>query len=241
MEAIISTYVLIHGAWHGSWCWNKVIPLLEKEGHKVIAPDLPGHGKDKTPIQDITLQTYANRICHILDEQSDRVILVGHSMGGIAVTQAAEYSPQKIDKLVYLSAFLPQNGEFLVMLAKQDPEAVVMPNLIFSDDQSYITIKDEWLKEAFYGDCSDEDTNWAKSLLVPQATAPFATPVNTTEKNYGLVRRFYISCLKDRAITPSAQEKMYKTLPCEKVVEMDTSHSPFLSVPEELVRHLQSM
>jgi len=54
-EAIISTYVLIHGAWHGSWCWEKVIHLLEKAGHKVIAPDLPGHGKDKTPIQEVTL------------------------------------------------------------------------------------------------------------------------------------------------------------------------------------------
>jgi pimeloyl-ACP methyl ester carboxylesterase len=207
----------------------------------VIAPDLPGHGIDKTPIHEITLQAYTDRICEVLDEQSERVILVGHSMGGIAVTQAAEYRPEKIEKLVYLSAFLPQNGEFLVMLAGQDPEAVVMPNLIFSDDQSHITIKDEWLKEAFYGDCSDEDTEWAKSLLVLQATAPFATPVNTSEENYGTVRRFYISCLRDRAITPSAQKKMYKALPCEKVIFMDTSHSPFLSAPEKLTSHLLSL
>jgi pimeloyl-ACP methyl ester carboxylesterase len=162
-------------------------------------------------------------------------------MGGIAVTQAAEYRPEKIEKLVYVSAFLPQNGEFLVMLAEQDPEAVVIPNLIFSDNQSYIKIKDEWLREAFYGDCSEEETAWAKSLLVPQATAPFATPVNTTEINYGKVRRFYISCLCDKAITPSAQKKMFTALPCENVIFMETSHSPFLSAPELLASHLLSL
>lgn len=176
-----------------------------------------------------------------MDSQSEQVILVGHSMGGVVITQVAEYRPQKIETLVYLTAFLPRNGEFLVMLAEQDPEAMVMPNLIFADDQSYITIRDEWIKEAFYGDCSDEDTVRAKTLLVPQATAPFATPVNTSEEKFGKVRRIYISCLRDRAITPAAQEKMYKALPCEKVIYMDTSHSPFLSAPEKLVNHLVSL
>ena len=215
--------------------------MLKREGHTVVAPDLPGHGKDKTPISEITLQAYADRVCQVLDAQTEKVILVGHSMGGIVVTQAAEYRPEKIETLVYLTAFLPRNGEFLVMLAEQDPEAVVMPNLIFSDDQSYITIKDEWLKEAFYNDCSEEDTTRAKSLLVPQATAPFVTPVTTSEEMYGTVRRIYISCLKDRAITPSAQKKMYTALPCEKLIYMDTSHSPFLSAPEELVSHILSL
>lgn len=218
-----------------------MIPLLKNEGHKVLAPDLPGHGKDNTPIKDISLQAYVDSVCNILDEQNEKVILVGHSMGGIVVTQAAEYRPEKIKTLVYLSAFLPRNGEFLIKLAEQDPDAVVMPNLIFSDDQSSITIEDEWLKEAFYGDCSDEETALAKSLLVPQATAPFATPVTTTKENFGKVKKVYISCLGDRAITSSGQKKMYEALPCEKVIFMNTSHSPFLSEPETLVSHLLSL
>lgn len=235
------TYLMIHGAWHGAWCWKKVIPLIEKEGYKVIAPDLPGHGKDKRPIADITLQAYTDRVCQILDEQSDPVILVGHSMGGAVITQTAEYRPAKISKLVYVTAFLLQNGEFLLQHAEPDTEALVLPNLIMSEDQSYATIKQEALKEVFYADCANEDVEFAKSRLVPQAAAPFATPVSTTEENFGRVPRVYITCLRDKAISPSIQEKLYKALPCEKVVSMDTSHSPFFSAPEELAKHLLSV
>ncbi len=237
----MSTYVLIHGAWHGSWCWNKVIPLLEKEGHKVEAPDLPGHGSDKTPIPEISLQTYTDRVCRILDAQSEPAILVGHSMGGVVITQAAEYRPEKIGTLVYLSAFLLQNGESLLQVAGGDAEALVLPNLIMAEDQSYATVRDEALKEIFYGDCTEEDVVRAKSLLVPQAAAPFATPVNTTQEKFGQIRRVYISCLVDKAITPACQQKMYAALPCEKVISMNTSHSPFLSAPEELAMHLISL
>lgn len=235
------TYVLIHGAWHGAWCWKKVIPLIEKEGHEVVAPDLPGHGKDKRPIADITLQAYTDRVCQILDEQPDPVVLVGHSMGGAVITQTAEYRPEKISKLVYVTAFLLQNGEFLLQHAEPDTEALVLPNLIMSEDQSYANVKQEALKEVFYADCSDEDVEFAKSRLVPQAAAPFATPVSTTEKNFGRVPRAFIACLRDRAISPSIQEKLYTALPCENVISMDTSHSPFFSAPEELAKHLLSV
>ncbi|MBA3922407.1 MAG: alpha/beta fold hydrolase, partial [Nostocaceae cyanobacterium] len=110
----MSTCILIHGAWHSSWCWNKVATLLEQAGHKVIAPDLPSHGKDKTPIREVTLQSYTDRICEILTELIEPVILVGHSMGGLVITQVAEQCPDKIEKLVYLCAFLPGNGESLL-------------------------------------------------------------------------------------------------------------------------------
>ena len=237
----MSTFILIHGAWHGSWCWDRIIPLLKKEGHKVEAPDLPGHGRDKTPIPEISLQAYTDRVCQILDAQAEPVILVGHSMGGVVITQAAEYRPEKIKILVFLTAFLPQNGESLLQLAGGDTEALVLPNLIMAEDQSYATVRDESIKEAFYGDCSDEDVKRAKSLLVPQAAAPFATPVNTSKERFGRVRRVYISCLRDQAISPALQEKMYKALPGEKVITMDTSHSPFFSAPEGLVGHLLSL
>jgi len=208
----MSVYVLVHGAWHGSWCWDKVVPLLEKEGHKVQAPDLPGHGNDKTPIPEISLQAYADRVCEILDAQSEPVILAGHSMGGAVISQASEYRPEKIKKLVYITAFLLQNGEFLLQVAEPDQETLVLPNLIMAEDQSFATVKEEAIKEAFYGDCSDEDVERAKSLLVPQAAAPLATPVNTTQDNFGRLPRIYISCSLDRAISPSIQEAMYSKL-----------------------------
>jgi pimeloyl-ACP methyl ester carboxylesterase len=91
----MSSYVLIHGAFQGGWRWKKIIPLLEKEGHEVVAPDLPGHGKGKKPVNEITLKAYTDRVCQILDQQSEPVILAGHRMGGVVIRQAAEYRPEK--------------------------------------------------------------------------------------------------------------------------------------------------
>ena len=237
----MSTYVLIHGAWHGGWCWDKVKSLLEKEGHTVVTPDLPGHGDDKTAIPEVTLQAYADRVSEVVKAQSEPVILVGHSMGGIAITQGAEQCADKVSKLVYVTAFLLQSGEFLLQYAQTDEKALVLPNLEFSEDQSYATVKDEAIKPAFYADCSDEDIAWAKSKLVKQAGAPFATPVNTTAENWGNIPRVYIECTGDQAISHAVQQQMYTNLPCEQVITMTTHHSPFLSAPDELAGHLLAL
>lgn len=235
----MSTFVLIHGSWHGGWCWDKVKPLLEKEGHQVITPDLPGHGQDKTPISEIILQCFVDRVCQVLDAQSEPVILVGHSMGGIVVTQTAEYRPDKIKALVYLSAFLPRNGESLLQLAQQDKETLILPNLIIAEEQGYHAVKEEAIRDVFYQDCSDEDVARAKSLLAPkEALAPVATPVQTGDENYGRIPRVYIKCLRDQTIGPSLQKQMYTATPCQKILSLDTSHSPFLSAPEALAGHL---
>jgi len=237
----MSTYVMIHGAWHGGWCWEKVVPLLQKQGHTAVAPDLPAHGKDKTPIAEVSLQSYADRVCDVLDAQPEPAILVGHSMGGMVITQAAEYRPDRIRTLVYLCAFLPRNGESLLQLAQPHPVSLVLQNLVPADDQQSATVRDEALKDTFYGDCPDDDVARAKSLLVPQAMAPMATPVSTTEANFGRVPRVYIECLQDRAIPPALQKAMYTASPCQKVLSMDTSHSPFFSAPGRLVEHLASL
>lgn len=237
----MSTYVLIHGSWQGGWCWKKMIPFLENKGHKVVAPDLPGHGSHKAPVQDISLQAYVNEVCEIIDAQAEPVILVGHSLGGVVISQAAESRPDKVRKLVYLSAFLLKNGECLMQYAEQDKEALVLPNLIMADDQRSATFNEAALKDAFYGDCSDEDVQWAKSRLTPQAAAPFMTPIHTTPENFGRIPRIYISCSHDKGVSPALQKQMYTNVPCEKIIKMDTSHSPNLSAPEDLAGHLLSL
>ncbi len=237
----MTTYVLVHGAWHGAWCWDKVVPLLEKAGHKAVALDLPGHGADKTPIDQVTLQAYADSVCRLLEAQPQPVVLVGHSMGGIVISQAAEQRPEKIRTLVYLCAFLLRDGETLLQVAQDDADALVLPNLVQADDGSWATVREEALQDVFYGGCSDEDVAWAKRLLVPQATAPFATPVHITDENFGRLPRVYVECLRDRAISIAVQRQMRANLPCQKVTTIDTAHSPFLSAPEDLVAHLTSL
>lgn len=154
----MSTFVLVHGAWAGGWCWEKGVPLLEQAGHQVQVFDLPAHDQDTTPLREISLAAYTKRVCEILDAQAEPVMLVGHSMGGIVITQAAEERPEKIQMLVYLSAFLPQNGESLFQLASRDTDSLVFPNLIINEEQGYLTFKEDApLKEILGADCSDED------------------------------------------------------------------------------------
>ena len=237
----MSTYLLIHGSWHGGWCWYKVLPRLEKAGHRVVAPDLPSLGMDRTPIAQISLDIWTNSVCQLLDAQAEPAILVGHSRGGILISQAAEKRPEKVKTLVYLAAYLLRNGEALLQVAQEYGSSMVLPNLLLAEDQSYATVREAALKEAFYGECSDDDIALARLLLVPEALSPSATPIRITESNFGRVPRVYIECLRDKAIPPALQKKMYTALPCQKDISLDTDHSPFFSAPDELVTHLLSL
>ena len=111
---------------------------------------------------------------------------------------------------------------------------------MFPED-GYVTVKEEGLKPTFYHDCSDEDVAWAKSKLGKQALKPMGAPLATSDHKFGGVRRVYIECLQDRTLVPEFQKQMYTDLPCEKVISMDTSHSPFMSAPKELANHLMSL
>src|SRR5688572_32942118 len=120
-------FILIHGSWHSSWNWHKVIPLLEKQGHRAIAIDLPGMGRDKTPIQQVKMKTTVEKICDLIDSIEGKVILLGHSKNGIMISQAAEYRPDKIEKLVYLAAYLIPDGKTQREYSMQDTQGVLKP------------------------------------------------------------------------------------------------------------------
>ncbi len=234
----MSTYILVHGSWHGAWCWYKVIPLLEKAGHRAIALDLPGHGRDWTPASAVTMQSYVDAVCKVLDAQAEPVILVGHSRGGIVVSQTAEHRPEKIKMLVYLTAYLIPDGEAMLPTALSDTESLIGPNLVLDEEQGWHMLKAEAFRDALYGDCSDEDVALASALLTPEPNAPVATPLQTSAENLGRIPSVYIECLQDRGVSPSLQKKMYTAAACQSVLSLDTGHSPFLSAPEALVSHL---
>jgi pimeloyl-ACP methyl ester carboxylesterase len=237
----MSTFVLVHGAWHGGWCWYKVVPRLEKAGHTVLAPDLPSLGRDTTPLAGVSLDSWADFVCQILDAAHEPVILVGHSRGGIVISQAAERRPGKVKTLVYVSAFLVRNGETLLQVMREDDDLPLRQNLVTSADRESSTVKPEALQRLLYGQCADEDVALARLLLRPEALPPSATPLCLTEGNYGRLPRVYIECLGDQAIPPALQKRMYTASPCQRVISLDTDHSPFFSSPEELVAQLLTL
>ncbi|MGF1473698.1 MAG: alpha/beta fold hydrolase [Rubrobacteraceae bacterium] len=237
----MSRFVLVHGGLAGSWLWEKVVPLLESEGHQVETPDLPGHGEDHTPIPEVSLQGYAGRICQVLDSQPEPAVLVGQSMGGAVISQAAEQCPDKIALLVYVGAYLLRDGETMPGASENDPDSLALPNLEMSGDGSSATLREDAIEEALLHDCSEEAVKRAKSRFQPQAVAPLATPVSLTEENSGRIPRVYIETLQDRTIGPSLRKEMYERVPCREVVSMDTGHWPFYAAPEELAGHLISL
>jgi pimeloyl-ACP methyl ester carboxylesterase len=224
----MATFVLIHGAFSGGWTWCKVIPFLEKAGHTVFAPDMPGHGKNRmTSAQEITLQTCVDCVIDILDRQVEPAILVGHSMGGMIISQTAEQRPHKIKKLVYVCGFLLKDGESLLSRGGGHHDPINAPY--------------EKFKEFLCEDCADADAKWMRALLVPPAGKLAGTAIHVTSKNYGRIPRIYIQCLRDKAIPPPVQKQMYTDTPCERIITMDTSHMPLISAPEELAKNLLSV
>jgi pimeloyl-ACP methyl ester carboxylesterase len=234
----MSTFLLVHGAWHGAWCWHKLVPRLEKLGHTVIATDLPAMGRDRTSVKRVSLTTWREHVCQIIDEQPEPVVLVGHSRGGIVISEVAEHRPERIRLLVYLTAFLPRNGESLFDLASRATDSLVPPAMVMSEDKSSSTVREEIVRDAFYGECSEDDFALARLCLQPEPTLPLATPVQLSDAKFGTVPRVYIECLRDRAVTPSFARMMYSAQPCRQVLTIDADHSPFFSRPDELASKL---
>lgn len=230
----MATFLLVHGAWHGAWCWAKLIPALEARGHKAVAIDLPGHGADRTPPDEVTLEAYARAVAEAAADLPERPIVVGHSMGGPAIAAGAERAPEAILRLVFLCAFLPRNGDVVLALNANDPKSLVPGLLVPSADGVTTGANPDLLRDVFYADCEEEDIALARASLTPQPLAPLAVPMELTPGRFGSIPRDYIICEQDRAISAGYQREMLKAVPCERVMELETSHSPFFSAPEKL-------
>ena len=220
--------------------WQKVVPLLEVEGHRVVALDLPGHGDDSTAVAGMTLEANVVRIRQAVEAADEPVILVGHSMGGMAITQAAEEVPDRIATLVYLSAFLPQDGESMRELAERFVDPVLAASMQVDASAGTVVIPEEVLRDAAFGECDDPDFVFACSRLVPESLAASGASVQITPERAGRVPRVYIECLRDRLIPIDAQRAM-QAVGCARVLTIDTDHSPMLSRPRDLADHLLSL
>lgn len=235
------TFILVHGSWHSAWNWHKVKPLLEKRGYNVLAIDLPGMGRDKTPIEQVTMEMSVNKICKLIDTIEGKVILVGHSKNGIMISQAAEYRPKKIEKLIYLAAYLVPSGKTQREYSMQDTQGVLKPYVKKHEETNSTTLDEAIYKEGLYHDCEGSIAELAKVLLSHEPFITGVTPLKLTEGNFGRVPRYYIECTEDRAVTPFIQQKMYLETPVKKVYKLKASHSPFFSMPEELVNVLMDI
>ena len=234
--------VLVHGAWGGAWIWEKVVGPLEASGHRVETLDLPGAGDDHTPLEQINLDLYAERICDMLGESPEQAVLVGHSMGGMAVTQAASRCPGRVASLIYVAAFLPAEGQSLVGLTEL-PEGKgdhVQATMVVSGEPPIAELSEEDSIIAFYNLAPPEVAKWAAGMQRPQPAAPMLDPAHLTD-GYENIPRSYIHCTRDQANMPPLQRRMMKERGASPVIELETDHVPQLSAPDELVRAIDEL
>jgi pimeloyl-ACP methyl ester carboxylesterase len=232
----VATFLFIHGAFHGASSWSKLILAMEARGHRGVAIDLPSLGDDTTPLKDVTLDLWIDRVAGGLRSEAEPVVLVGHSLGGIVIAGAAERMPERVRLLVYLAAFLPRDGDSILSLSASPAARKETGPSAFarSEDGIGLVAKPEAAPGRFYGQCSEADVAYAVPRLRPLAYAVQKTAVRLTPERYGRIPRAFIECLDDNAVSLGLQRDMVRKAGCDRVLSLPTDHSPFFSAPNLL-------
>jgi pimeloyl-ACP methyl ester carboxylesterase len=236
----MATFILIHGSWHGGWCFDDVKALLEAQGHAVIAPDLPGMGGSDDEMAQITLQGWGNFAAELCRSAPQKpVVLAGHSRGGLVVSQAAETAPEAIDAIVYICAMMLPNGASRAQFKTMEELNPAFDALISKTPGGHGTIITGAHPEAVFAQLSPPDkVAAAMARLVSEPHGPRATPICVTPERWGNIPRTYVECTEDRTIPISSQRRMIAMSPGATVVTLDADHSPFLSRPKALAEAL---
>ncbi len=240
----MATFVLVHGAWHGGWCWQKVIPFLKAAGHEVYAPTLTGLAERAAELSpDIGLDTHIQDVVGLLEEKNlHGVILVGHSYGGMVITGMVDAVPERIAHLVYLDTFVPRDGESM---------AGVVPLLPFVLRKLAQAHGDGWKVDSHgtYGVTTEPDKSWLLSKVTPQPLKTLVQPLHL--KNPAIVStkpRTHISCTGRGFFSPFMQHlQVYRAIPYPgwrkalapteagwRLRKLPTGHDAMITMPREL-------
>ena len=228
-----ATVVLIHGAWHGPWCFDKVVAGLEARGVPVVAVDRRRMHEPSGELRGVTDSDENEAIVRAaLEEIEGPVVALGHSFGGVSLT-TAPLGNDNVKHLVYLTAIMPDTEGTV-------PDNFVNPELITAvvpGDDGSTTVQEDKIRYAFYHQCSDEDYERALKLLVRDAGAvPFDAARDTA---WSKITTTYVVCTEDQALLAEGQRTLARR--ADRVVEWATDHSPFFSAPDLVVDLLDNL
>jgi pimeloyl-ACP methyl ester carboxylesterase len=220
--AALPTIVLVHGAWHGSWSWEQVVPLLTERGFPVRTVDLPSTGPDVEALGDLADDVAAVRA--VLDDVAGPTVLVGHSYGGLPITEASA-GRDDVVRLVYVCAFLLDVGVSLLDAAGGEPPAFWQ----VSEDGRWMTPGQP--EQVFYADCPPDVTAAAVARLTPQSMSSCTTPLRAV--GWSTLPATYVVADGDVGLPAQVQELMAAGK-ADDVRHIDSAHSPFFARPREL-------
>lgn len=245
-----ATYVLVHGAWHGGWCWKKVAPVLRNAGHEVYTPTLTGLG-DRSHLggPDVTLSTHIEDIVKLLSyENLERVILVGHSYAGMVITGVAERAPERLSHLVYLDAFVPEDGQSQVdITAPQREQRAAMEARVRDEGNGWALPSlrpgpwEPYLREQ-WRITDDADVHWMLARLTPHPFATMTEPVRRVNAAAAALSRTYIRC----TAVPSASFDRFAAAARRPgsgwaYAELQSAHDAMITAPNELSAALMAI
>ncbi|MGH3731771.1 MAG: alpha/beta fold hydrolase [Acidimicrobiales bacterium] len=219
-----ATYVLVHGAWGGSWVWRDVGLELTRREVRWTAVDLPSSTHGAHP--NTFLADDAREVVEVANLEGP-VVLVGHSYGGAVICEAAE-DVVNLERLVYVAAFVPLLGESVTEASREVPVHTLLDEAIRVDG-AFLILEPTLAKMAIYQDCTEETASWAVSQLTPQTRASFRSPRSSFHVE---VPSYYVRCTLDHAIDLSIQELMAAR--CNEFATLESGHSPMFSMPEAL-------
>jgi len=233
MAGTRNTFVLVHGAWHGGWCWRRVADLLEAKGHKVFSPTLTGLGERSHLMRaGINVSTHATDVVNLIEwERLSGVVLCGHSYGGMVVSAVAEQMADKIASIVFLDAFVPENGDSMADLTSQ----VVRDSLKAAAARGDISVPGR-PAAAFL--VNEKDQAWVDSLTGPQPLGTMTEKLKLTGARERIGKKSYIRAGAypnpgfDKALTRVKADKTWRTY------EVPCGHDVMVDMPERLAEIL---
>jgi pimeloyl-ACP methyl ester carboxylesterase len=235
-QAKAQTFVLVHGAWHGGWCWSRVADRLRSGGHQVFTPTQTGLGERKHLLsKDITLDTFTKDIVNVIEaEELSNVILVGHSFGGLAISGVADAIPDKIRHLVYLDSLMVEGGK---KPFDSLPPDVVAARLKAAEETSGGLSLPAPPPSAF-GVSDAKDTDWVKRRLTPHPLGTYTSTLNIKGPVGNNLPRTYIHCTNPSYAALQASRDWVKAQQGWRWADISTGHDAMVMAPEELTKML---
>lgn len=228
--------VLVHGAFADGPVWGHVAARLEAAGRQVVTINLPGRPGNQMAPGTVTLDLYRDAVLAALGELDQPAVLVGHSFAGIVIAAAAEQAPEKIKTLVFVAAYLPQDGDSLVSMATRDHDAKIGGHLKIKQDKGIAVVEYSARGELFANDGPAALKQKLPDLIHDEPLAPLGTPVHVTGSRFGQVDKIYIHTSLDQVISPAFQLRMVADTPVRRAVTLATGHLPFLTDPDGLAQ-----
>lgn len=227
-------FLLLHGSWHGAWCWHKVLPRIQAAGHTVTAIDLPGRGRAPAVPCAVGLARMVRAAEAALTAQGTTTVVV-HSRNGIVASSLAERVPDRIARTIYLASFMLPDGKRVLDYLPHNRASVLTGRVDINRVALWDWLRPEAYREALYADCSDDDIALASTLLVREPLRPALTRLRLTDARYGRVPRAYIRLTQDHAVSVALQDRLLNETRVDRVASIDASHSAYFSQPDALV------